>query len=128
MKIIIDTNFILTLIKEKINLDISLKELLGLYEILVPEGVIEELKKISQDKKTRVVDREIALVSLSILGKFKLLKMENKDVDTGIVKFVLNNPEIVVATLDKELRSRILIKNSKVKFLIIRGKKRLVVQ
>ena len=62
-----------------------------------------------------------AQLALNILGKnkFKLIKFPGKDADTAIIKFAKENKEVVVATLDDDLKRK--VRNHK---LIIRGKKK----
>lgn len=120
-KIIFDTNFILTAIKQKIDF---ISDLEG-YELLVPKQVLEELKRITTDKKKKLVERELAGVSLAILNqnksKFKIIELEKSFVDTGLLRL---NPEetLVIATLDREIK-RLL--KGKFKFLTITKRKKL---
>jgi len=61
-------------------------------------------------------------LALKILGKndFEEIYLKEKNVDKGIVKFAKENPEIAVATLDREIKRK--IKNQKI---VIMGKKKL---
>jgi rRNA-processing protein FCF1 len=120
-QIILDTNFILTCIKQKIDFFEEIK-LMGT-QIIIPKQVIDEIKKIANSKKKNYV-RENAKLSLKLLGKNKFRKMDlgKGHVDKKIIDYTKNNKDIVVATLDKELKNK--IKNPK---LVIRGKKKLEV-
>ena len=120
-QVILDTNFILTCIKQKIDFFEELK-LEGL-QILIPKQVINEIKRISNSKK-KLHFREYAKVALKLLGKnhFKKIDLKIKYVDKGLTKFTKENKNVIIATLDKELKKK--IKNQK---LIIREKKRLEV-
>jgi len=106
-QIVLDTNFILTCIKQKIDFF----EQLFCYEIVIPTQVIAELKRI--DKTS---------LALKILSKnsFKEINLTTGYVDKGIIKFAKENSDAIIATLDKEIQKK--IKNYK---LIIRGKKKL---
>jgi hypothetical protein len=122
-KIILDTNFILTCIKQKIDFFEEIK-FMGM-EILIPEQVINELKKVANSKK-KLHFRKDAELSLKLLEKEKnsfkkidLLKY-GKNTDKRLKNFAEKNKNIIVATLDRELKNK--IKNPK---LIIRGKKKL---
>lgn len=110
---LLDTNFILTCIKQKIDFFEELK-FIGL-GILIPAQVIRELKNL------KIQEAEFAL---KILEKnkndFKEIDIGNGHVDKKIKFFAEKNPEILVATLDKELQKK--LKNKKI---IIRGKKKL---
>lgn len=126
VNILLDTNFILTCVKQKINF---LQELIG-NELLLPKQVIKELKKISEDKNKKSEERELAKTSLAFLEKFKdrfkEIELEKKFVDRGIEliaeKASKERWEIIIATLDKELRKKL---KGKFKFLIVTRKKKL---
>ncbi len=108
---LLDTNFILTCIKQKIDFFEELK-FMGL-EILIPKQVIRELKNI------KIPEAKFALRLLE-KNKFKEIDIGKGEVDKKIKFFAEKNPEILVATLDKELQKK--LKNKKI---VIRGKKRL---
>lgn len=114
MKILLDTNFILSCIRKKIDFFEELME----YEILIPKQVIDEIKKISASKK-KLKFRDEANLALKILEKsrFKKIKLEDDYVDKGIRKFAQKNQDIVVATLDEALKKKLKRR------LVIRGKK-----
>ena len=124
-KVIIDTNFILSCVKQKIDFfeDIML---MG-FQILIPKQVINELKIILKSKK-KLHFREDAMLSLKILEKNKKfyrgidVSKYGRNTDKGIKNFSDKNKEIIIATLDRELKKK--TKNQK---MVIRGKKRLEV-
>jgi len=122
-KILFDTNFILTCVKQKIDFIRELKE--DGYELLLPKQVDSELKKISVDKKKKVSERELAKVSLAIIDKnkdkFKIIELEKKFVDAGLLR-LKEGEEIIIATLDRQIR-RLL--KGKFKFLGITKRKKL---
>lgn len=120
-KVILDTNFILTCVKQKIDFLNEIK-FMGI-RVLIPEEVLKEIRKIiSSGKKLHF--RENAKLALKILNKnkFKKIKLDTEDVDKGLVDFAEKNKDIIVATLDRELKKK--IKKPK---LVIRGKKKLEV-
>ena len=110
-KVILDTNFIVTCVKQKIDFfeDIKLQGI----KILIPKQVIKETENLKTSN---------AKLSLKILEKneFKKIDLGKGHVDKLITNFARKNPKIIVATLDRELKNK--IKNNK---LIIRGKKKL---
>ncbi len=120
-KIIFDTNFILTCVKEKIDF---ISELEG-YQLLLPEQVIKEIEKISVDRKKRVAERELAKLSLAIIehnkSKFRIIELEKKFVDAGLLR-VKEPGELIIATLDRQLKSML---KGKFKTLIITKRKKL---
>lgn len=118
-KVVLDTNFILTCTKQKIDFfdEIRLKGM----DILIPEEVFGEIKKI-RDFGKKLHFRENAKLALKILekGEFKKIRLETTDVDNGLVNFATKNRDVIIATLDRELKKK--IKKPK---LVIRGKKKL---
>ena len=121
-KVILDTSFILTAVRQKIDFFSEL-EVTG-FKILIPDLVLNEIETISKSKKNGSLAGN-AKLALKILGKekFEKIKLSGKgNVDDSIVKLAKENSELVIATLDREIKNR--IKNSK---LVIRQKKRIEV-
>jgi len=118
-KIILDTNFILTCAKQKIDF-LEWLETNG-YEILIPSNVIEEIEKIIKSRK-EIRFRDAARISAILIKSHEVnfIDLKGKNVDNSIVNFAKQNPDMLVATLDREIQGK--IKNKK---LIIRGKKKL---
>jgi len=106
MEVILDSSFILTCIKQKIDF---FEELVG-EQILIPKQVINEIKNL---------DNKLALKLLE-KNKFKKIDLGKGHTDNRIIKFAKENPKTIIATLDKEIKNK--TKNQK---LIIRGKKKL---
>ena len=112
---ILDTSFILTCIRNKIDF-LEQLELEGI-KILIPEQVIKEIEGISNSKT------EAKLASKLIKSnKSKIISLRGKNTDNAIINYAKENPDVIIATLDREIKSK--IKNHK---LIIRNKKRLEV-
>lgn len=120
-KVILDTNFIITCVKQKIDFFEEIK-FMGI-DVLIPEEVLKEIKKIKSSGK-KLHFRENAKLALKILNKnkFKKIRLDTAYVDEGIVNFAEKNKDVIVATLDRELKEK--IKKPK---LVIRGKKKLEV-
>ncbi len=118
-KAVLDTNFILTCVKQKIYFFDEVK-FMG-FEIVIPEEVIAELKKL-QRSGDKLHLRNNAYLALKIIEKnqFKKIKLGMKNVDKGLVKLAKKDKETIIATLDKELKYKI-----KRPILLIRGRKRL---
>ncbi len=108
---ILDTNFILTCAKQKIDFFEELK-LLGINPV-VPKQVIREIEGIKKPE---------AELALKILDKnnFDKIDFGKGHVDDKIVNYLKDNKEILLATLDSALKNR--VTNPKI---VIRGKKRL---
>jgi len=118
-KIILDTNFIISCVKNKIDLFDELK-LMG-FQIIIPTKIISELKKVVASKQ-KAYNREAAELALKILQKnsYEEIDLGLSHADKSIIKFAKEYPKAVIATLDKELKDK--ISNNK---LVIRGKKKL---
>jgi len=98
-KVILDTSFILTAIRQKIDFFERLQH--EGFQILIPTQAIDELRGLG------------AQLALNILEKhnFELIKLPGKDADTAIITFAKKNPLAVIATLDRGLQKK--IKNRK---------------
>lgn len=118
-KVILDTNFILTCVKQKI--DFFNEMYLEGFGILIPREAVRELNSIAKSGK-KLKFRESARIALKLIEKNRHEEIELKtgNVDNGIVRFAKENPEIAVATLDREVKRK--TKNPK---LVIKGKKML---
>ena len=121
MKVLLDTNFVLECVKNRISLD----ELKIYGNMLLPIQVYSELQAITKDKRQKAKNRAIAKLALQILDKenFKTISLEMDKVDDGIIKYVTRNDNLIVATLDKELKDRL---DGIAKTLTIRNKKKIV--
>ena len=115
MFIIPDTNFLIYITKYK------LLDKLGEYSIVLIKQIIDELKKLSEDKKTKIEDRDAALIVLEFLKrkKFKIKKCEGKTDDA--ILCIAKKYNTAIATMDKELIKR--AKKSYIKVIKIRQKK-----
>jgi len=123
MEIILDTSFILTCIKEK--LDFLQAEDYG--ELVLSEQVLEELEKLS---KTEKKEKDLALLALEIIkknkNKFKIVRLEGKYVDSGIKKYIKGRESrVIVATLDREMKK---VVRGKAGILTIRGRKKFALE
>jgi len=116
---ILDTNFILSCIRNKIDFFEEIK-FMG-FKILIPKEVINELEKIAKSKK-KLKFRDESKIALQLLKKnpIEIINLEEKNTDKGIIKLSKKNRNYIVATLDKEIQEK--VKNQK---LIIRGHKKL---
>ena len=128
MKIILDTNFLIYCAKNKLD---YVEELQGLlnenYELVVPVKVIEELKKLKQDKWKKVSgkDKISADLALQLLeaNKIKKIKTKGKTVDEGIINFSKEDKKNIVCTLDREMRhilGRVILINRRKKLMLTR--------
>ena len=124
MKILLDTNFILTCVKEKIDFERIANELIDEeIEWIVPQEVLNELGNLKDNLANKKKDRDSAKVSFEVLQgvnpKVVDLGGNNPNIDIRIVNYILDKP-IVLATLDKGLKQR--VKN---RILTVRAGKKL---
>jgi len=119
---ILDTNFILSCVKQKIDFFRDIPNI-GL-EILIPTQVIEEIKRVANSTK-KLRFRDDAKLAQVILEKnnFKEIDIRGKYVDKGLINYAKEHPKLVVATLDRDIKKK--VTNFK---LVIRGKKKLELQ
>lgn len=109
-QILLDTNFILSCMKQKIDFFEELY-LMGI-QIIIPEQVINELEKLRKESALKLFEKES--------GKFKKLFLSGKIVDNSIIRYAKENPDLMIATLDRDIQKK--IKNKK---MIIRNRKKL---
>ena len=108
LKIVLDTNILMLPAQLNINLTAELNNLLqARYEIVVPEGVIEELKKLVNISSPKT--RRIAEFALELAKKFKIIPIKpkpNENIDKMLIRLAKNR-EYVICTCDNELRRKI---------------------
>ncbi len=109
-QVLLDTNFILTCIKQKIDFFEEFY-LIGI-QIIIPQQVINELEKLEKTVALNLLEKETK--------NYKIISLKGKNVDNSIVTYSKENPSVIIATLDQEMRRK--IKNKKVN---IRNKKTL---
>ena len=108
---LLDTNFIITCIKQKI--DFFEELYFRGYQIIIPDKVIDELKKLSKAKSR---DSKYATLALHLLEKYKTeAKIQIEDfmaeaADDALLE--LDKKGNAIATLDSELRHK--IRNAKI--------------
>lgn len=108
LKVILDTNILMVPIQLNINITAELDKLLEVkYEIVVPEGIIDELKKllvISNPKTKR-----IAKFAMELAKKFKVIPIKPKpgeSIDQLLVQLA-KRKNYLICTCDNELRRKI---------------------
>ena len=124
MKILLDTNFVLTCAKQKIDFPNIAEQIIDeKIEWQIPQDVINELGNLKDRKGTKEKDKAAAKLSFLIIADLnpKIIELpgRNPNVDIKIVNHILDK-NIILATLDKNLKSRV---NNKI--LTIRGKNNL---
>jgi rRNA-processing protein FCF1 len=126
MEILLDTNFILTCVRQKIDFA-SLAE--GMFDEkigwIVPQEVLDEMGQLKDRKGMKIEDKNAAELGFEVLQniepKIINLKGKNPNVDIKIVNYLIGK-KIILATLDKGLKGRV---NNKI--LTIKGKNSLII-
>ncbi|MBT7101928.1 hypothetical protein HN935_00260 [archaeon] len=124
MKILLDTNFVLTCAKQKIDFPNIAEQVIDKeIEWIVPQDVLNELGALKDRHGMKRINRHAARLAFEIIEAIKpeviQLPERNPNVDIKIVNYILGT-DIVLATLDRNLKSRV---NNKI--LTIRGKNNL---
>ena len=124
MKILLDTNFVLTCAKRNIDFVSRADEIMDeKIKWIVPQDVLNELGTLKDKAGMKGADTEAAKLSFEILQNLnpKIIELsgKNPNVDIKIVNYIIGK-DIVLATMDKDLKSR--VDN---KILSIRGKNNL---
>ncbi len=125
MKVLLDTNFIITALKQKIDLLEQIKNLIDNPEIIIPLEVINEIKKLQSSKETKTTEKQAAQLAILIIQKnpseIKTPSIKTPDVDAGMIAFTIKN-KVTIATLDRNLKQKIKNKAPQTQFLTIRQK------
>jgi rRNA-processing protein FCF1 len=120
IKVILDTNFLIYCVENKVDYAAGIMEIMTEgYELVVPEQVIAELKDISMNSK-KLSDRSAAFLALKLLehNKVKIISAEGRIADEAILNLVRMGS--IIATLDLELRKK--LKSSRI--IVIKGHKK----
>ncbi|MEM5766320.1 MAG: PIN domain-containing protein [Candidatus Aenigmatarchaeota archaeon] len=120
MKVFIDTNFLVDLIRFRIDIE-KISELVSGYKLFVLSSNIFELKKIARN---RGESGKLAKAALKLikLKKINILKIE-EDPDKAFLNLADKNT--IIATNDSELRKK--LKKNGIKTIYLRGNKKLEV-
>ncbi|PIN92900.1 hypothetical protein COU61_01180 [Candidatus Pacearchaeota archaeon CG10_big_fil_rev_8_21_14_0_10_35_13] len=123
--IILDTNFIIECLKNKMYYEELITGEIPGARIVVPEEVINELRKIKENNHNKTKDREAAALAMKIAEKHEMIKLGKKYVDKGIIEYCKKHENIIVATIDKRLKKEL---KEKAKVITLRGRKGLIVE
>lgn len=128
MKIILDSNFLIYCSKRKLDYVEEIGNLIKAgFELVVPMQVVEELKKLKEDKFKKVSgkDKDACDLALQLIDKnnIKKVKVNGKNVDEGIINLSKEDKKNIVATLDREMRhilGRVILINRNGKLMLTR--------
>ena len=127
MQAILDTNFIISALKNKIQVFDVIADMQEISEIAIPLEVINELEKIQ--KSSNKTEKEAAELALFMIKKKNLtiITLGTKEVDSGLLRYCIQQ-NCILGTLDRKLKEKIRIKSPKTNFLTIKERKRIVLQ
>ena len=113
MDVLCDTSFLMALVSVPVKRLEKVEVELGKLFFLVPDIVIGELKRL--ETRTGPKRSRIAKTAMEIsTSKFRIIELpEHKHVDEAILEYTKNS-KCVVATLDKNLKNKILNANTPV--------------
>ena len=123
MDVLCDTSFLMALVSEPVKRLEKVEGELGRLFFLVPDIVVGELKRL--ETRTGPKRSRIAKTAMEIsTSKFRIVELpEYKQVDEAILEYTKTS-KCVVATLDKNLKNKLLNANTPV---ITLSKNRLIV-
>lgn len=126
MEILIDTNFIITCSKNRIDLFSQLEDLFPGDKITIPKQVIFELGKLLEKNKNRK-DKQAIEISLKVVETKKHLSPDLKtdNVDKGILEYLSKLDKSVLGTMDRELKQKARKISSNIQFLRIKARKKI---
>jgi len=123
MEVILDTNFLITCIRQKIDIFSELDRILYNYEIVLPKQAVDELETLKFRKELSIKERDAASLALQIIKKRNIKILDLKGTaDRAIVDYTLKNSDVIMASLDRGMKKHV---KGKAKMLTIRGKNRL---
>ena len=114
-KVILDTDFIINAVKNKIDVGTEIKSLiLDKTQISYLDQTIKELK-----------GKPFEALTLNLIKKFKPIKTkQDKSVDNLILDLIRDKKDIIIATQDKNLKEK--LKKGKISVITIRQQKYLI--
>ena len=120
-KVLLDTSFILSCVREKVDFFDRLEDM-G-YGIVISNNVVKEIKGLADKGKTLKL-REIASLALKVIAseKYESLEIKGRYVDSAIVNYLKTDREYALATVDKVLKKK--VNNPRI---VLRARKRLEV-
>ena len=120
--VVLDSSTLMVPFEYSVDLEDELTRLLGKVKIIIPKQIVDELIFLSENGRGR--KKLLAKPALELIKNYKIINSEGKGDDS--VLFLAKKLHAVVATNDRNLRKR--VKDSSLKVIYLRGKKRLVLE
>jgi len=112
IKVFLDTNFVVSCLKQKIDFLEELDRILDFsYEVFTIGQVLRELEKLGKSRLDKIADRKMGQLGLKVLEKMisekkiKLLEVSADNADDAFLKVC--EKEDILATLDGKLKNEI---------------------
>ena len=124
-KILLDTNFLLIPYQFKVDIFTQIDKLAAFkYELFILDRTLEELKKIFEEQKGK--DKDAAKIALKLIAikNIGIIRTKSNKSTDSIILNTASKDNFIVATQDKELRTKLRQKN--VPVVALRQKKRVV--
>jgi len=122
LKILVDTNFLLDVLRYKLDFSIF-QELEESVELFISSETLGEIKSMA-NRKTK--DGRLAIVALKLIEsqKIKIVQSLKKEVDEDLLELA-KKEGFIVATNDKDLKEK--LKKENVRIICLRNKKKIEV-
>ncbi len=122
VKVLLDTNFLLDLLRFKVDLSIF-QDFEERTEIFISSEVLRELKSIT-NRKTK--EGRLALIALKLIEnkQIKVVQSLKREVDQDLIALA-KKEGFIVATNDKDLKKK--LKKENVRIICLRNKKKIEV-
>ena len=102
VEVVCDTSFLMHLASTRIKNIENLETDIGSIQFVVPDVVILELKKLSNEPNKK----NNANATLEQIKNYKIISLQGKFADEAIIDFVKKNGGLI-GTMDKELKNKI---------------------
>ncbi len=112
-RVALDTNMLLSINEQMVDIFPQIKQTLGLVSFVVPKQVLKELSEI--EKKSAKAKKNV-FVAKELMKKnaVKTVTINARNADEALLKL---SPQMIVASNDKELKRAVIKNNGKVIFL-----------
>lgn len=120
-EIVPDTNFLIYVFKHKINFDYEIERALNTkFRIIILSPVKRELEELLKNKDLKGKERLAVSLALSKIKNYDIVECKGY-ADDAILNYALKKDNVIVATNDKELKTKLMENNIPV--MVVRQKK-----
>lgn len=106
LEVVCDTSFLINLATRRIKNISNIEHEIGMVQFVVPDAVVEELKRLQRNNESKSV---AAMHTLDFIEgkKMKIVPITGKYPDEAILQNIKKERRGLVATMDRELKRRI---------------------